>query len=176
MDEILTDINYVRYALKNYNNPQCRGIDEFQEDLLWLDADSKLHKDPVGFDKIETDLAFSTANGNLSGMKASPLFFKNNDKSRMFLNTWIKSVKNLLENDISKFDHEPLFQLIPLFLNNNTITMSFVGEEYCRWPGDTNENTVITMGLADAESKKENLRKLGMSEEKIEWQSPGNIK
>ena len=149
-------------------------LDDFQEDLLWLDADSKLHKVPVGFDKIETDLAFSTANGNLSGMKASPLFFKNNDKSRMFLNTWIKSVKNLLENDISKFDHEPLFQLIPLFLNNNTITMSFVGEEYCRWPGDTNENTVITMGLADAESKKENLRKLGISEEKIEWQSPGN--
>ena len=33
MDEVLNDINYVRYAMKNYNNPQCRGIDEFQEDL-----------------------------------------------------------------------------------------------------------------------------------------------
>jgi hypothetical protein len=31
------------------------------------------------------------------------------------------------------------------------------------------------MGLADAESKKESLRELGMSEELIEWQSPGNL-
>lgn len=31
--EILHDENYVLYAMKNYNNPHCRGIDEFHEDL-----------------------------------------------------------------------------------------------------------------------------------------------
>jgi len=30
------------------------------------------------------------------------------------------------------------------------------------------------MGLADSETKKESLRSLGMSEELIEWQSPGD--
>jgi len=149
-------------------------LDEKQEDLLWLDVDSKLHKEPIGFDNIESDLAFTTANGNLSGMKASPIFFKNNDKSRVFIRTWIKATSNLLEQDIFKFDHEPLFQLIPMFLQSKSISMTFVGEEYCAWPGNTNDNTVVTMGLADAESKKEKLRNLGMSEDKIEWQSPGN--
>jgi len=31
------------------------------------------------------------------------------------------------------------------------------------------------MGLADAESKKESLRSLGMAEDLIEWQTPGDI-
>ena len=31
--EILHDENYTMYAMKNYNNPHCRGIDEFHEDL-----------------------------------------------------------------------------------------------------------------------------------------------
>ena len=149
-------------------------LDEKQEDLLWLDVDSKIHKEPVRFNDINGDIGFATSNGNLSGMKASPIFLKNNEKSRMFVKTWIKATLNILENDISKFDHEPLFQLIPMFLQSGAISISFVGEEYCAWPGKTNDNTIITMGLADAKSKKENLRSLGMSEDKIEWQSPGN--
>jgi len=31
--EVLHDENYTMYAMKNYNNPHCRGIDEFHEDL-----------------------------------------------------------------------------------------------------------------------------------------------
>jgi hypothetical protein len=164
------------YRLNCLSKPQyiLDKLDEKQEDLLWLDVDSKLHSEPVEFNDMNSDIGFTTSNGNLSGMKASPIFLKNNENSRMFIKTWIKSTSNLLENDISKFDHEPLFQLIPMFLQSNTISMSFVGEEYCAWPGNTNNNTVITMGLADAESKKEKLRSLGMSEDKIEWQSPGN--
>jgi hypothetical protein len=42
------------------------------------------------------------------------------------------------------------------------------------WPGETNESTAITMGLADGESKKNGLRKMGLQEDHIEWQSPGN--
>jgi hypothetical protein len=29
----LTDENYVRYAMRNYDNPQCTGIKEFEEDI-----------------------------------------------------------------------------------------------------------------------------------------------
>jgi hypothetical protein len=29
----LTDENYVRYAMRNYDNPHCTGIKEFEEDL-----------------------------------------------------------------------------------------------------------------------------------------------
>jgi hypothetical protein len=51
--------------------------------------------------------------------------------------------------------------------------MKFIGPEYCVWPGEENENTVILMGLADVESKKQSLRELGYNEELIAWQSPG---
>lgn len=30
---ILNEQNFVRYAMKHYDNPQCEGVDEFQEDL-----------------------------------------------------------------------------------------------------------------------------------------------
>ena len=48
-----------------------------------------------------------------------------------------------------------------------------LGYEYCTWPGDSNEHTVIEMGLSDVESKKESLRKMGFDESKIEWKSVG---
>ena len=51
--------------------------------------------------------------------------------------------------------------------------IGLLGYEYCTWPGNTNENTVIEMGLSDVESKKESLRKMGFDESKIEWQSVG---
>ena len=32
----LTDENFLLYAISHYNNPQCKGIDEFNEDILRL--------------------------------------------------------------------------------------------------------------------------------------------
>lgn len=33
IDEPLNNNTYLMYAMKNYNNPQCIGMEEFQEDL-----------------------------------------------------------------------------------------------------------------------------------------------
>ena len=32
----LTDENFLLYAISHYNNPQCKGADEFNEDILRL--------------------------------------------------------------------------------------------------------------------------------------------
>jgi hypothetical protein len=32
----ITDENFLLYAISHYNNPQCRGVDEFNEDILRL--------------------------------------------------------------------------------------------------------------------------------------------
>ena len=53
--------------------------------------------------------------------------------------------------------------------------IGFAGPEYCAWPKSQNDQTVIMMGLSDVESKKGNLRAMGMSEDKIEWQSVGTL-
>jgi len=165
------------YQLNCLSKPQyiLNMMEELNQPVLWMDIDSKLHKILDAFDSFDEsiDMVFSTANGQISGMKASPLYFGNTSMSKQFIEAWIQTGKDILENNKGVFDHEPLFALIPIFVNK--MNLRFVGPEYCTWPGHTNENTHITMGLADAESKKESLRKLGMSEELIEWQSPGNL-
>jgi len=165
------------YQLNCLSKPQfiLDMLERFNKPLLWMDVDSRLHKTPDIFDKFDesVDMVVATANGMLSGMKASPLYFNNTDKAKEFINAWIASTKDILENNVGVFDHEPLFSLIPTFIKKMNI--GYVGPEYCIWPGHTNENTYITMGLADAESKKESLRSLGMAEDLIEWQTPGDI-
>lgn len=164
------------YQLNCLSKPQfiLDKLNELQQPLLWMDVDSKLHKSLDIFDQFEdTDMVVATSNGKLSGMKASPLYFGNTDVAREFIGAWIATTKDILENNKGVFDHEPLFSLIPMFINKMDI--KFVGPEYCTWPGHTNERTIVTMGLADSETKIESLRNLGMSEDLIEWQTPGNI-
>ena len=150
------------------------NLNEKQQPILWMDVDSLVHKPLDIFDNFEgkSDVVLSTSNGMLSGIKASPIYFDNTDNTRKFLHTWIRSAEKIKTENANEFYHEPLFAVVHGF--SSIINIGFVGPEYCIWPGYTNENTYVTMGLADAESKKENLRNMGLSEDKIEWQSPGN--
>lgn len=151
-------------------------LNELQEPIIWLDVDSYLHKSLEVYDTLGEDVdgIFATANGMLSGVKASPLYFGNTDNSRKILQSWIDSTTAIKEENLPIFDHEPFFEIVAKY--SSTAQLRFVGGEYCTWPGHTNENTIITMGLADSESKKECLREMGMNEELIEWQSPGDVK
>jgi hypothetical protein len=36
MGETLTESNYIRYAMNHYDNPQCTGVSEFEEDMARL--------------------------------------------------------------------------------------------------------------------------------------------
>jgi hypothetical protein len=105
------------------------------------------------------------------GIKASPIFFRNNEKVKTFLNHWKTLIDNSRDNEQECFDHEVLFQSV--FDAKEYCMMGSLGYEYCTWPGDENENTVILMGLSDVESKKNSLRKMGFEEDKIDWQSVG---
>lgn len=33
MNEVLTEDNFIKYAMRHYDNPQCTSIEEFEEDL-----------------------------------------------------------------------------------------------------------------------------------------------
>ena len=164
------------YQLNCLSKPQfiLDMLERFKQPLLWMDVDSRLHKTPDIFDHFEdTDLVVATSNGKLSGMKASPLYFGNTDGAREFIDAWIGTTKDIIEKDVGVFDHEPLFSLIPIFTKKMNI--KWVGPEYCTWPGYTNERTIVTMGLADSETKKENLRNMGLPEDLINAQSRGDI-
>jgi len=141
--------------------------------LLWLDIDTVLLKSPKDFENLphETDVAISTSMSDIRGIKASPLFFNNTENAKNFLCQWVEAIEHNLKGDIELFDHEPLFGIIQEFLPH--INIKFVGPDYCAWPGQETESTVMIMGLSDVDSKKESLRKMGMTEDVIEWQSVG---
>ena len=164
------------YQLNCLSKPQfiLDMLNEFNQPIIWMDVDSRLHKSLDIYDTFDSDvdMVIATADGGMRGMKASPIYFGNTKKAKKFIEAWIQTTKDIQEREIGIFDHEPLFSLIPMFAKDMNIKI--VGPEYCTWPGHTNENTIITMGLADSETKKESLRSLGMSEELIEWQSPGD--
>ena len=143
--------------------------------FIWLDVDSYLLKQPDVFDLMieDFDIAFATALPSIGGIKASPIFINNTPNAEEFLVSWIKNAEITLQENMKHFDHESLFGLVDFY--RKRIRVGFAGPEYCAWPKAQNENTVIMMGLSDVESKKVNLRAMGISEESIEWQSVGTL-
>ena len=150
-------------------------LQEKRKPFIWLDIDSYLFKEPVVFDTMveNFDLGFATALPSIGGIKASPIFVNRTPNAETFLQNWIFNANKTLTENMKHFDHEPLFALIEHF--RKQIKIGFAGPEYCAWPKSQNDQTVIMMGLSDVESKKENLRAMGISEGKIEWQSVGTL-
>ena len=147
---------------------------EKQEPVVCLDVDSYIQKTPDIFDLFTgtTDIAVACSTTKLHAAKASPIYLAFNSKVLDFLQHWI-SIARQLETAGKWFDHEALIDVLQKFHVQENFHMKFIGPEYCVWPGEENENTVILMGLADVESKKQSLRELGYNEELIAWQSPG---
>jgi len=145
-----------------------------QQPILWLDVDSDVRQSLNVFDLFQdnTDLAFTCSLPKLYAAKASPIYLAFNSKVVEFLQHWIHVAKNFEETG-KWFDHEALLGIINKFYTQEGFRMKFVGPEYCVWPGEEAANSVIVMGLADVESKKQSLRELGVNEEAIAWQSPG---
>ena len=148
---------------------------EKRKPFVWLDIDSYLFKQPELFDGMvdRFDIGFATSIPSIGGIKASPLFINNTPNCEAFLQTWSHNADAALAENKKHFDHEPLFALVQHF--QSQMRICFVGPEYCVWPRSQNENTVIMMGLSDVDSKKDNLRAMGMEEGKLEWQSVGTL-
>jgi hypothetical protein len=147
---------------------------EKQKPVLWLDIDSDVRKSLGMFDQFisGTDVVAACSDTRLISAKASPIFFNFNTKVLELLQHWIFMTKHLTTNG-KWFDHEALIGILHNFYQKDGFNMKFVGPQFCVWPGEEKEDSIIIMGLADVESKKSALRELGMSEDLIEWQSPG---
>lgn len=147
---------------------------EKQRPIVWLDIDSDVRKSLSIFDRFNgnTDLVVACSHPKLHAAKASPIYLDFNSKTLEFLQHWIFMTKQMMRNG-QWFDHEALIGLLHSFYQKEGFNMKFLGPDYCVWPGNENENSIVVMGLADVDSKKQALKDLGMSEDLIEWQSPG---
>jgi hypothetical protein len=145
-----------------------------QKPVVWLDIDSDVRKPLDIFDRFQgsADVVVACSTNKLHAAKASPIYLDFNSKVLDFLQHWTFMAKQMANNG-QWFDHEALIGILHTFYQKEGFNMRFIGPEYCVWPGQEDKNSVIVMGLADVDSKKEALKKLGMSEDLIAWQSPG---
>jgi hypothetical protein len=153
-------------------------LTQYQKPLLWLDIDTFILKRPDIFDTMNglgVDIGVSsTETNNLVKIKASPLWFAYTPDSLEFIRQWIQHSEFVRATKGSLFDHETFIGCLNTYINEKKKKIAILNEDYCAWPGKINENTVLMMGLSDAPSKKEGLKKMGYSDDLIEWQSPGN--
>jgi hypothetical protein len=160
-------------------------LNEFRKPLVWLDIDSIVHKKLDIFDNFKENcdlgLAFqkipTKEDPRISIPKASPIYVNNTPKCLEFLYAWIEASEAVEVQHETLFDHEILMQIFQKMISENTgIRMACLNNAYCVWPGipTTGGEPIITMGLADGDSKINSLKKMGFDEKHIEFQSPGN--
>jgi hypothetical protein len=158
---------------------------EKKKPFVWMDVDSLIHAELSIFDDMEDkcDMGFAyqgyPPQVNAQTPKASPIFLTYKDIVIEFLQFWIDCCNENINNPLVKvFDHEILMQdVLPVFLPQMRIGM--LGMPYAIWPGTQlpeNIQPMITMGIADGQSKENALREMGIREDIIRFNLVGNNK
>jgi len=150
-------------------------LEQFKQPIVWVDVDTIFKKHPDAFYQVpeNVDVAFSSSMPNVRGMKASPLYFNYNEKAMFFLDEWINRSEQILHGMETNFDHEVLFGVVDTC--QQMVSYGVFPPTYCVWPQNTDEHTVIEMGLSDVPDKIDVLRKMGIREELIKMQSVGIV-
>lgn len=89
----LTEETFIMYALKNYDNPGCKGMEEFLDDLKKFKYIKRLLKKPITEKGLRERLILNhiIILGNLFGVEATTrmLFFKTEKKYWEQLKTFL---------------------------------------------------------------------------------------
>ena len=98
----LDDSNFLLYAIKNYDNPQCNGIQEFYDDLSKLIYLKRLFKKYKKTGEIKEQLALNhiILLYNVFGIEAATriLFWKIENEYHSILKTFLIFLKQIKEN------------------------------------------------------------------------------
>lgn len=158
-------------------------LEEKKKPFVWMDVDSRIHAELSAFDELEDkcDVGFAyqgfPPNVNPHLPKASPIYVNYRQIVIDFLNYWIERCEfNEMNLGQKVFDHEILMgEVLPEFLPKMKIAMLPIS--YAIWPGSVLPGGVkpmITMGIADGDSKEKSLREMGLSEEIVKFNLVGN--
>jgi hypothetical protein len=160
-------------------------LEEKKKPFIWMDVDSKIHAELSVFDDIEDkcDMGFAyqgyPPNVNPNTPKASPIYLTYKPIVIEFLNYWIERCEfNELNLAQKVFDHEILMaEVLPLYLPRMRVAQLPIN--YAIWPGTKlpdGMQPMITMGIADGESKEKSLREMGLDEGTVRFNLVGNTK
>ena len=68
-------------------------LESQEKDVVYVDADATVEKDPELFDRLDCDIAFHRLQGyanQKNELLGGTLFFKNNDKTRSVCREWVQ--------------------------------------------------------------------------------------
>ena len=102
----ITDANLLNYAMKHYDNPECKSVDEFQEDLTRTKYIKRLFRKYKTSGDLKERLLLNhiIIFYNVFGIEAATniLFFKIEKEFWPLLKTFLVFLDLFPENDIEK--------------------------------------------------------------------------
>jgi hypothetical protein len=106
--EVLTNENYIMYAMKHYTNPSCVGIDEFYEDINRLKYLKKLFQTYLNTGNLKDRLILNhiIILQNVLGVEcaARVLFFKLPEPMHPALKTFLVFLNTIPQTKIAEAD------------------------------------------------------------------------
>ena len=104
----LTNDNYLVFAMKHYDNPQCKSIEEFHDDLNRTKYLKRLFKKYTNSKVLKERLILNhiIILNNVFGVEQSSrmLFFKIEEEYHSLLKTFLVYLNSLPEKDIPEAD------------------------------------------------------------------------
>ena len=108
LNEPLNNNTYLMYAMKHYDNPQCIGMDEFQEDLNRIKYIKRLFRKYKNNDILRERLIINhiIIFYNVFGIESATriLFYKIEKELHDLLKTFLVYLNYLPETDIPEVD------------------------------------------------------------------------
>lgn len=136
--------SFIKGMMKKYNEP-----------LIWMDCDTDFKYPFEDFDNIDHDLGFTSHTGNISGIKASPLYFKNGDKFNLIIDLWIQACEDGLNKNNYELDHDALKHTVLPKIHKD-ISIFIINKNY----NDYCNGKYISNGNSYQPDKKEIHRKI----------------
>ena len=130
-------------------------MNELKSDVIWIDVDTRIFSYSECFKKWGSDILFASHTGDLSGIKASPLGIKYNDKNIEFIKDWSILCRNKSENNDVDLDHDLLkYEILPKYVNS--ISIEIMNDSMN--PSDFTNGRVIDNGISRVSGKSNDMR------------------
>lgn len=130
---------------------------ELKQDIIWIDADTILKNAPKEFEDTEHDLIGASHLTGIENIKASPLFFKNNNIIIDLLNKWKEICDYKIVNNLHDLDHDILKRhIVPVF--KDKLKYKILNNEYCNgYYIDNGVSRSQSKSITLSEMKKQNF-------------------
>lgn len=109
---------FIKDMMKKYNEP-----------FIWMDCDTEFREPFQNFDDISHDIGFASHTGEINGIKASPVYFKNGDKFDLIINAWIEACEKGLKDNKFELDHDALKHVVLPKIHNH-ISIFIINQNY----------------------------------------------